>query len=201
VGCKVIEESLRGVMVVRTYNSRDFDSDLVKRTVEWVASIGLDPKRILPLFGMTYARAGWVAHFSEKIRVDGRDLVDGLLNQVATQPVRMRLAAEQYPSRGLISAWDAASPRKTTPLHDAADPLRQCGYCAGWTHEELWSRIHLVGDVHCGVSIRCRECGYQGMDLAYLGWHPPDGIPHVMSVAELLRVGEQHVITVHAHPL
>lgn len=87
----------------------------------------------------------------------------------------------------------------TTQLHDHADPMQQCGYCTGWAAEELWRRIELVGDEHAGVQLRCKECGYRGKALAYLGWCPPVGTgQHVPSVAELLAVGEQHVITTHS---
>lgn len=86
-----------------------------------------------------------------------------------------------------------------TQLHDRADPLQQCGYCTGWTHEDLWRRIELVGDEDTGVLLRCKECGYQGQDLAYLGWHHLDGeaATYVTTVAELLAIGERHVVEHH----
>ena len=89
----------------------------------------------------------------------------------------------------------------TAQLHDLADPLQQCGYCAGWQQAELWARIQLMGDEDGGVLLSCRECGYRGKPLAYLGigGFPHDcNVVHAQSVAELLAVGERHVIEMHA---
>lgn len=86
-------------------------------------------------------------------------------------------------------------------LHDLVDPLQQCGYCVGWAHAEPWSRIRLTGDDDGGVQLSCRECGYTGLVLAYLGWHNPrysTSVARVESVADLLTVGERHVVEHHS---
>lgn len=85
----------------------------------------------------------------------------------------------------------------STQLHDLADPLQQCGHCAGWARDALWCRIRLVGDEDGGVAMRCEECGYAPLVLAYLGHCPPDRVTQVWSVADLIAVGEQHVVSVH----
>lgn len=87
----------------------------------------------------------------------------------------------------------------TEQLHNLADPMQQCGYCLGWQREELWRRIELIGEIGGDVTLRCRECGYAGLDLGRLGWaseYVGAGV-RVESVAELLAVGERHVVDMH----
>jgi len=61
----------------------------------WVASLGEDPRRVLPEFRILWTDDGYTLHLSRKVQREGRDIIDQALNRVWSEPVVIKLGREQ----------------------------------------------------------------------------------------------------------
>jgi hypothetical protein len=61
----------------------------------WVASLGADPKRILPQFRILACDGRFQVHLSQKVQRDGHDVLDQALDKVWSEPLVIDLGTER----------------------------------------------------------------------------------------------------------
>jgi hypothetical protein len=65
--------------------------------VEWIRSLGLDPAKILPRYGIARTKTGYELHVTEKYQKDGHDVFDHLRDDIGSFPVVIDLGDAPLP--------------------------------------------------------------------------------------------------------